>query len=157
MFSSPRLGSSSPSSRSRISGEFEQEARSTSSNPTLQRFNTRNWAIVGEFEAIAKAMNRSMAEVAINWVANRPGVASVIVGATKLKQLEENIGSLSFEMPAPLRVRLDTVSAPERSFPYVFFDEELQGMVHGGASVGATPSGYLPTVQVSGAGAGVSA
>jgi hypothetical protein len=34
-------------------------------------------AYVAELEAVAKEIGRSMAEVALNWVANRPGVASV--------------------------------------------------------------------------------
>ena len=42
--------------------------------------------------ALWQTKNRGnlMAQVALNWVANRPGVASVIVGATKLSQLEDN-------------------------------------------------------------------
>lgn len=127
-----------------------------SSNPAFQKFTQRNWAIVAELEAVATLMNRSMAEVAINWVANRPGVASVNVGATSLKQLQENIASLSFAIPAELRERLDEISAPERPFPYTYFGSEVQGMVHGGATVGMKPQGYFPTVQISGAGAGVS-
>ena len=127
-----------------------------SSNPAFQKFTQRNWAIVAELEAVAKLMNRSMAEVAINWVANRPGVASVIVGATRLKQLQENMASLSFEIPAEMRERLDKISAPARPFPYTYFGSEIQGMVHGDATVGMKPQGYFPTVQISGAGAGVS-
>jgi aryl-alcohol dehydrogenase-like predicted oxidoreductase len=127
-----------------------------SSNPAFQRFTPRNWAIVAELESVAKDMGRPMAQIALNWVVNRPGVASVIVGATKLNQLQENIGTLSFDIPTELAARLDAVSAPERPFPYMFFGDELQGMVHGGAAVGAKPASYFPTVQISGAGAGVS-
>lgn len=85
------------------------------------------------------------------------GVGSVIVGATKVQQLEENIRALSFDIPAELLQRLDAVSAPERPFPYMFFGNELQGMIHGGANVGMKPKGYTPAVQISGAGAGTSA
>jgi len=44
--------------------------------------------------------------------------------------------------------------APEQQYPYYFFGAELQGMVHGGASVGDKPAGYYRPVRVSGAGAG---
>jgi aryl-alcohol dehydrogenase-like predicted oxidoreductase len=137
-------------------GQGRLEALKSSSNPAFQRFTERNWAIAAELEGVAKIMNRSMAEIAINWVANRPGVASVIVGATKLKQLQENIAALSFDIPAELKQRLDAVSAPERTFPYIFFGSELQGMIHGGATVGSKRQGYFPTVEISGTGAGVS-
>jgi aryl-alcohol dehydrogenase-like predicted oxidoreductase len=124
-------------------------------HPALTKLTERNWSIIAELGAIAKAMSRSMAEVALNWVANRPGVASVLVGATKVKQLEQNIAALSFEIPPELRQRLDAVSAPEQTFPYVLFGNEVQGMLHGGVTVGAKRSGYFPKVLVSGAGATV--
>ena len=98
-----------------------------------------------------------MAEVALNWVANRPGVASVLIGATKVGQLEQNIAALSFELPTELRQRLDAVSAPERTFPYVLFGDDVQGLIHGGVKVGAKRFGYAPEVSISGTGATVAA
>ena len=126
-------------------------------HPALTKLTERNWSIVAELDAVAKAVNRSMAEVALNWVANRPGVASVLIGATKVKQLEQNITALSFEIPAELRQRLDAVGAVERTFPYLLFGDEVQGLVHGGVTVGTKRPGYFPRVLVSGAGATVTA
>ncbi len=94
-----------------------------------------------------------MAQVALNWVANRPGVASVIVGATKVEQLNDNIAALSFDLPAELGQRLDAVSAPVQTFPYIFFGREVQGSLHAGAIVGTKPPGYFPTVRIAGRGA----
>jgi diketogulonate reductase-like aldo/keto reductase len=128
-----------------------------SNHPALTTFSARNLAIVAELEAVAKQLSRSMAEVALNWVANRPGVASVIVGATKLTQLAQNIAALSFEIPSELQDRLDAVSAPERGFPYTLFGDEVQGKLHGGATVGAKRHGYVPDVLISGSGATVAA
>jgi aryl-alcohol dehydrogenase-like predicted oxidoreductase len=126
-------------------------------HPALTKLTEHNWAIVAELDAVANAVNRSMAEVALNWVANRPGVASVLIGATKVKQLEQNIAALSFDIPAELRQRLDSVSAPERTFPYVLFGDEVQGLLHGGVTVGTKRLGYFPEVAISGAGATVAA
>ncbi|MHC2258270.1 aryl-alcohol dehydrogenase-like predicted oxidoreductase [Sinorhizobium meliloti] len=36
-----------------------------------------------------------MAQIALNWVMTQPGVASVILGATKLEQIKDNLGSTS--------------------------------------------------------------
>ena len=83
-----------------------------------------------------------MAQVAVNWTVNRPGIASVIVGASKLRQLEDNIKALDFDIPAELANRLETVSKPESQFPYTFFDAQIQGMINGGAAVGDKPDGY---------------
>jgi aryl-alcohol dehydrogenase-like predicted oxidoreductase len=58
-----------------------------SGNPAFNKFTEKNWEIVAELERVAQELNRSMAQVALNCVVNRPMVALVIVGATKLHQL----------------------------------------------------------------------
>jgi aryl-alcohol dehydrogenase-like predicted oxidoreductase len=123
-------------------GEGRLETLKGSSNPGFAKFSERNFRIVAELEKIALEVNRSMAQVAINWVAHRPGVASVIVGATKPAQLADNLGALDFTLPAELAQRLDGASRPAAQFPYTFFDAEIQGMVHGGVPVGDEPAGY---------------
>jgi hypothetical protein len=82
-------------------------------------------------------------------------VATVIVGATKTSQLEGNIQALSFTIPQELLRRLDRAGAPERQFPYYFFEAEMQGMIHGGKLVGSKPPRYR-IVVAEGTGAGVS-
>ena len=126
-----------------------------SGNPAFNKFTEKNWAIVTELEQVAKDLNRSMAQVALNWVVNRPGVASVIIGATKLHQLQDNLRALEFEIPATLQQRLEQVSRPETRFPYTFFEPSLQGMINGGATVGDKPRSYHQPVLVEGTGAGV--
>ncbi|MEL6318061.1 MAG: aldo/keto reductase [Pseudomonadota bacterium] len=144
-----------PSRESAPEGEGRLATVAGSGNPAFEKFTERNWAIVAELEAVTEQLGRSMAQVAVNWVANRPGVASVLVGATKLRQLEDNLGALDFELPAELRERLDRASAAPKRFPYSFFGPELQGMLTGGAAVGDKPDGYRPEVRIAGAGAGV--
>lgn len=124
-------------------------------NPAFEKFTDRNWAIVAELEKIAVELERSMAQVALNWVAHRPGVASVLIGATKLHQLLDNLGALDFEIPADARTHLDKISAMPKSFPYTFFGPELQGMLNGGVTVGDKPAGYYRSKRVQGPGAGV--
>jgi aryl-alcohol dehydrogenase-like predicted oxidoreductase len=108
----------------------------------LQKFSDRNWQILAELEQVAQSLGRSMAQVAVNWAANRPGIASVIVGATKLSQLEDNLQALDFTIPDQLLNRLEVASRPEVQFPYTFFGSEIQSMIHGGVSVGTKPAGY---------------
>ncbi|PWK85283.1 aldo/keto reductase [Fulvimonas soli] len=116
--------------------------------PGFRRFTERNWGIVAALEEVAGAIGRPMAQVALNWVATRPAVGSVIVGATKLAQLDDNLAALSFEIPAELRAKLDAASAPETPFPYWFFGDAQQTRIHGGAAVGSKPAGYAPPVWV---------
>ncbi|RWF79758.1 aldo/keto reductase, partial [Mesorhizobium sp.] len=101
-------------------------------HPGFQKFSEHNWAIVTELEKVASELDRSMAQVALNWVAAQPGVATVILGATKLAQLQDNLRALDFSIPAELRKRLDSVSLAPTPFPHSFFGPEIQVRVAGG-------------------------
>lgn len=123
-------------------GEGRLPAIAASGNPGfLKLFTERNWGIVEALRSVAQELGRPPAQVALNWVATRPGVASTLIGATKPEQLESNLAALDFELPAPLAQRLDEVSRPELVHPYHFFETEFfsQGMLTGGTSVRAEP------------------
>jgi aryl-alcohol dehydrogenase-like predicted oxidoreductase len=143
--------------RDAVAGEGRLQTMKDSGNPAFKRFTPRNWEIVGALEDAARECGRSMAQVALNWAANRPGIAAVIVGATKPEQLEDNLQSLDFTLPNEIRAKLDELSAPPTQFPYFFFEQHLQGMVHGGAQVGDKPDGYHANVRVQGTHVGASA
>ena len=140
------------------SGEFGQGRLQTlrdSKNPGFNKLNERNFAIVAELEAVAGEVERSMAQVALNWVAGRPGVASVLIGATRKTQLDDNLAALDFELPTTLRERLDVASAPPAISPYTFFTPSMQAMLSGANAVGDKPSGYCPPLLIDSAPAGV--
>jgi aryl-alcohol dehydrogenase-like predicted oxidoreductase len=129
-------------------GDGRLEAVKGSDVAAFDKFKQRNWEIVSELEAVSKAVSRSMAQVALNWVANRPGVASVILGATKLSQLNDNMDALSFAIPDDLKARLDAVSAPPVEFPYSYFRDNQQARIAGGVATGLKPRSYFPAVEV---------
>lgn len=112
----------------------------------LQKMTERNWAIVAELEAVAGELGRPMAQVAVNWVAHRPAVASVILGATTLAQLEDTLPALDFTLPAELEARLERASALPAAFPYTFIDV-MAARMHGDASVESKPPRYLDLAQ----------
>jgi aryl-alcohol dehydrogenase-like predicted oxidoreductase len=104
----------------------------------FERFTDRNWKIVDVLLDVSKQMGRSPAEVALNWVATQPGVTSTILGMTKVAQLDSNLGSLDFTIPAELRARLDQASALDpTAHPYVFFGSKLQARVRGNMAIRA--------------------
>lgn len=133
-------------------GEGRLHTVANSGNPAFAKFTERNFAIVAEVEAVAAVVGRSMAQVALNWVANRPGVASVIVGATRLPQLEDNLGALDFSLPEALTARLDRASALPATFPYSFFTPGMQAMLAGNHRVGDKPRSYRPRVPADASG-----
>jgi aryl-alcohol dehydrogenase-like predicted oxidoreductase len=125
-------------------GDGRLEITKSQPNQAARRFNEHNWRVVEALGAVAKEIERSPAQVALNWVAKRPGVVSTIIGASKLDQLEDNLRCLEFDLPAPLRQRLDDVGAPPLVFPYTFFQPTGRMMLTGGVQVRAEPPWYRP-------------
>jgi aryl-alcohol dehydrogenase-like predicted oxidoreductase len=136
------------SGRDGVAGEGRLQAVKDTKNPAFMKFTERNWTIVAALDSVAQKCGRSMAQVALNWAANRPGIASLIIGATKLDQLQDNLQALEFTLPPELRAELDAISQPQRQYPYFFFENELQRMIHGGAPVGDKPDGYRAAVRI---------
>lgn len=108
----------------------------------MEKLTARNLAIAAELETVAAELGRSMAQVAINWVANRPAVASVILGATKLAQLDDNLKALDFSLPEELTQKLDRASRIKAQFPQTFFRDDIQLRFSGGKRVLGKPPAY---------------
>ncbi|MBU8895686.1 aldo/keto reductase [Corallococcus sp. M34] len=109
----------------------------------------RPWALLDEVLAVAREVGRTPAQVALNWVATRPGVGSTLVGASSLTQLEDNLHALDFTLPAELSARLEKASRPELLHPYVFFESPFftRGMVAGNTHVTAEPAWFRGPLQ----------
>lgn len=123
-------------------GDGRLQVTQSSPNPVFQKFNEKNWKVVDVLVGVAKELGRSPAQVALNWITKRPGVVSTIIGATKLAQLDDNLGALDFEIPGELSRRLEENSRPELVFPYLFFSPAMQGMLTGGVPVHNEPRWY---------------
>lgn len=107
----------------------------------------RDWKVIDALEAVALELGRSMAQVAINWVVTQPGVASAVIGASSVEQLDGNLAALDFELPAEHRRRLDEAGAPQLAMPYGMFTPQYQSwLVNPGLGVGDKPAGYAPPV-----------
>jgi diketogulonate reductase-like aldo/keto reductase len=69
-----------------------------------------------------------MSQVALNWVRNRPGVSSVLIGCRNIEQLEDNLASAAWELGDEDLAVLNEVSAPGMPlYPYGFL-ESYAGM-----------------------------
>ena len=67
---------------------------------------------------IAEGRGVSAAQVALSWLIDRPGVASIIVGARTDEQLEDNLAAADLKLSDEERGRLDEVSAPPLIYPH---------------------------------------
>jgi aryl-alcohol dehydrogenase-like predicted oxidoreductase len=125
----------------RTASDIEGQGRlqQMKNNPIFDKFAPENWRVLDELLLVAKELGRSPAQVALNWVTKRPGVASTIIGATSLAQLDDNLKALEFDIPKELAKRLEAAGRPKTVFPYTFFEPARRGGVSGGTTVRAEP------------------
>ena len=71
-------------------------------------------AAVAQLQGIAAELGASMAQLALAWVAKNPRVSTVITGASKLGQLEQNLGALAVleRLTPEVMARIDEISKP---------------------------------------------
>jgi aryl-alcohol dehydrogenase-like predicted oxidoreductase len=130
-----------------LSGKYRQDgasgrlaATAAMTPPGLAKLTPRNRDIVEELCAVAGELGCTPAQVAVAWVASRPAVGAVLLGARSEEQLSETLAALDVELPQELVARLDAVSAPALEKPYSWFGWG-QGLMNG--DMAARPQAYL--------------
>ncbi len=84
----------------------------------------RTWRVLDAVGDIASGHSVPWSHVALAWVAGRPGVATVLLGARTAVQLAENLAATGFDLSPAERQRLDDVSAPGLPpYPYGMIEE----------------------------------
>lgn len=76
------------------------------------------YRIVDVLDEIAAETGKSVAQIAVNWVLQRPSVSTVIIGARDEAQLRENLGATGWALTPAQVARLEVVSAKQRIYPY---------------------------------------
>jgi len=76
------------------------------------------YAIVDVLDAIAQETGKSVPQIAINWLLQRPTVSSVIIGARNEQQLRDNLGAVGWNLTAEQVARLDEASERTAAYPY---------------------------------------
>jgi aryl-alcohol dehydrogenase-like predicted oxidoreductase len=127
-----------------LSGEGRLSIPGTSATA----YTSRHWELLKTLRTVADKLCVSMAQVALSWVINRPGIAAAIVGASTADQLGVSLGALDLELPAELRATLDQASAELPGPVYRMFTTAYQSrLVSTGTKVGDKPDGYQPPVR----------
>jgi aryl-alcohol dehydrogenase-like predicted oxidoreductase len=80
-------------------------------------FNERTFTVVDELEKIAKAHDSTVARVALAWLQQQPGVTSIIIGARRIAQLEDNVKALDLTLSAEELTHLAEKTKPTLGFP----------------------------------------
>ncbi len=76
------------------------------------------YRVVEALESVAKEVDKSIAQVALNWILNRPSVVSVVIGARTEEQLRQNFGALGWRLSSEQVAILDSASDVRPIYPY---------------------------------------
>jgi aryl-alcohol dehydrogenase-like predicted oxidoreductase len=78
----------------------------------------RLFTVVDALDEVAKETGRSVPQIALNWVLQRPTVSTVILGARNEQQLRDNLGAVGWNLNAQQIARLDAASETPYAYPY---------------------------------------
>jgi aryl-alcohol dehydrogenase-like predicted oxidoreductase len=77
----------------------------------------RLFSVVDALDEIAQVVGKTITQVALNWILQRPTVSSVIIGARNEEQLKQNLGAVGWSLSTEHVARLNTVSAQPQVYP----------------------------------------
>jgi len=122
----------SPLASGRLSGKYRRNsaipeksriAAGTSTVPKDAAPEERLYAIVDVLDEISRETDKSVAQIALNWLLQRPTVSSIIVGARTEEQLKQNLGASGWSLTKEQVSRLDKASVTPKIYPYWHQDE----------------------------------
>jgi aryl-alcohol dehydrogenase-like predicted oxidoreductase len=76
------------------------------------------FGVVDAIDAVANETGRTVPQIALNWLLQRPTVATTIIGARNEEQLRQNLGALGWRLTPDQTARLDAASATPLPYPY---------------------------------------
>src|SRR5919107_5441975 len=104
-----------PSGATRLGENPERGVEAYDRRSSVQR----TWDVVDAVRDLAQERGASMAQVALAWLAQKPAVTSVILGARTLEQLTDNLGAADLLLADEELARLSKVSDPGAAdYPY---------------------------------------
>jgi aryl-alcohol dehydrogenase-like predicted oxidoreductase len=109
-----RRGMSAPPPDTRIE---EAEKQGWSESWALYA-NERTWHVIDELLAVAAEVEKTPAQVALNWLLRKPAVTAPILGVRTLAHLEDNLGATGWSLTSEQVTRLDQASGLPLPYPY---------------------------------------
>jgi aryl-alcohol dehydrogenase-like predicted oxidoreductase len=76
------------------------------------------YQVVDALDAVARETGKSVPQIALNWLLQRPSIATVVIGARNEEQLKANLGAVGWSLTAAQVARLDAASDKPRAYPY---------------------------------------
>src|SRR5262249_18550550 len=76
------------------------------------------YRVVDALDEVARETGKTVPQVALNWLLQRPTVATIIIGARNEEQLRQNLGAVGWNLTPAQVARLDAASATTPAYPY---------------------------------------
>ncbi|SDZ21508.1 Predicted oxidoreductase [Lysobacter sp. yr284] len=76
------------------------------------------YRVVDALDEIAAETGKTVPQIALNWLLQRPTVATVVIGARNEEQLRQNLGAVGWNLTPEQVARLDAASARDKAYPY---------------------------------------
>ncbi|HEY2837000.1 MAG TPA: aldo/keto reductase, partial [Rhizomicrobium sp.] len=76
------------------------------------------YKVVDALDAVAAETGKSVPQIALNWLLQRPSVATVVIGARNEEQLKANLGAVGWSLTPAQMAKLDTASERPKAYPY---------------------------------------
>jgi aryl-alcohol dehydrogenase-like predicted oxidoreductase len=76
------------------------------------------YKVVDALDAVAQETDKSVPQVALNWLLQRPSVSTVVIGARNEEQLRANLGAVGWALTPQQIARLDAASEKPKIYPY---------------------------------------
>ncbi|MES2694740.1 MAG: aldo/keto reductase [Verrucomicrobiota bacterium] len=74
--------------------------------------------VVDALDAVAKETGKTIPQVALNWLLQRPSISTVVIGARNEEQLRQNLGAVGWNLTKEQVARLDKASERPKAYPY---------------------------------------
>ncbi|MDM4769792.1 aldo/keto reductase [Solimonas sp. SE-A11] len=76
------------------------------------------YTVVDAIDEVARETGKSVPQVALNWLLQRPTVCNLVIGARDEEQLKQNLGALDWKLTAGQVAKLEAASQVEPIYPY---------------------------------------
>lgn len=126
-----------------LSGKYKRKdtsntGRLSGANPFgNSKFSDQNWRVLETLTEVAVDSECTPAQAALAWLVKRPGVSSTLIGASQIRQLQDNLNALAVTLTPEQLQRLDRASARNLSFADTLASDDIRKMVYAGNEVKA--------------------
>jgi aryl-alcohol dehydrogenase-like predicted oxidoreductase len=114
----------SPLAAGALTGKFRRDKAPPKSTRLMQtsfpvaKAGEPLYKIVDALDEISKETGKTLSQISLNWLLQRPTVANVIIGARTEEQLKENLGAIGWKLTPEQMAKLNTASAVTPIYPY---------------------------------------